>query len=157
MGVSGSGKSTVGRLLARELGCDFADGDDLHPAANRAKLAAGHPLRDVDRAPWLRRIADWIDEHIVAGRPGVIACSALTRAYRDVLRRDEVVFVHLDGSPELLRERLRHRSGHFMPAALLDSQLATLEAPGRDEHAITVEIEAPPGEQVQLIRADLSS
>src|SRR5947209_7892211 len=105
MGVSGSGKTTVAALLAGQLGSDLLEGDDLHPAQNVAKMAAGHALDDEDRWPWLARIARWMDEHLAAGRPGIVTCSALKRSYRDVLRRDEVTFVLLSGSAELIRNR----------------------------------------------------
>ena len=140
MGVSGSGKSTVAGILAGRLGWDLEEGDDLHPASNVAKMAAGEPLTDEDRRPWLDRVAEWIHAHTAAGRPGIITCSALKRSYRDRLRGDHVVFVYLAGSREVLAQRLAARTGHFMPAALLDSQLAALEPPGDDENALTVEI-----------------
>lgn len=151
MGVAGSGKSTVGPLLAQRLGWDFGEGDVLHPPGNIAKMAAGQPLTDADRKPWLARVRDWIDDHLAAGRSGVITCSALRRSYRDVLREPGVVFVHLSGSRDLLAARLTTRRGHFMPVSLLDSQLANLEPPGRDEHALTIPIEADPREQVDAI------
>jgi gluconokinase len=151
MGVSGSGKTTVGRLLADALSADFTDGDDLHPEANRAKMAAGRPLTDADRAPWLAAVGAWIDEHLAAGRRGVIPCSALRRRYRDQLRRPGVGFVYLNGSYELIAERLRQRHGHFMPADLLESQFADLEPPQPDEHALSVDISLPPDQQVTAI------
>jgi carbohydrate kinase (thermoresistant glucokinase family) len=151
MGVAGSGKSTVGAALAGRLGWDLGEGDDLHPASNVAKMAAGHPLSDDDRWPWLARIRSWIDEHVAAGAPGIITCSALKRAYRDVLRDEHVVFVHLAGSREQLAARLTARQGHFMPAALLDSQFADLEPPGADEQAITVSVDASPVAQAAEI------
>lgn len=140
MGVSGSGKSSVAALLAGRLGWSFAEGDDLHPPANIAKMAAGHPLDDADRAPWLERIAAWIAERRAAGEPGIMTCSALKRRYRDMLRGPGVVFVHLAGSREQIGDRLVARTGHFMPAALLDSQFADLEPLGPDEDGITVEV-----------------
>ena len=140
MGVSGSGKSTVAALLAGQLGWDLQEGDDLHPPANVAKMAAGQPLTDEDRWPWLRLVAEWIRGHTAAGRPGIVTCSALKRAYRDVLRGEDVLFVHLAGDREQLSQRLSARLDHFMPAALLDSQLAALEPPGPDEQAVTVPI-----------------
>jgi gluconokinase len=155
MGVSGCGKSTIGRLLAAQLGWDFAEGDDLHPAANVAAMAAGHPLTDADRAPWLRRVAAWIDAQRAQGRPGIITCSALKRRYRDELRGGAVTFVYLAGSPELIAGRLARRSGHFMPAALLASQFADLEPPGPDEAAVTIDVALPPDQQVDRIVADL--
>ncbi|MDA8067428.1 MAG: gluconokinase [Actinomycetota bacterium] len=139
MGVSGSGKSTVGKELARQLGWDFAEGDDFHAPASIAKMAAGHELTDDDRWPWLRQIADWIEHELSAGRCGVITCSALRRVYRDVLRRPGVVFVHLSVPPEELAQRLTERTGHFMPASLLRSQLETLETPEEEEQAVIVE------------------
>jgi carbohydrate kinase (thermoresistant glucokinase family) len=140
MGVSGSGKSTVGALLAGRLGWAFAEGDDLHPAANVAKMAAGHPLDDADRWPWLARIAAWMDERRAAGESGIVTCSALKRRYRDVLRGPDVIFVHLAGTKDQIAGRLLARQGHFMPAALLDSQLADLQPPDPDENAMIVDI-----------------
>ncbi len=149
MGVSGSGKTTVGRALADLLDRPFLDADELHPDSNVAKMAAGLPLDDADRAPWLAAVAARIDDAIGDGTGAVVACSALRRRYRDVLRRPEVVFVLLDGPRELLLTRLRHRHGHFMPADLLDSQLATLERPDSDERTITLSVEGTP-EQVAV-------
>ena len=140
MGVSGCGKTTVAALLAGRLGWPFAEGDDLHPAANVAKMHAGHPLDDADRWPWLAKIAEWVDERLDTGSGGVITCSALKRKYRDVMRRDGVVFVYLHGTYEEIARRLAARHGHFMPASLLDSQFADLEEPGSDENAIRVDI-----------------
>jgi len=152
MGVSGCGKSTVGGVLAGRLGWDLGEGDDLHPAANVAKMAAGHPLTDDDRWPWLRRVRGWIDEHVAAGQPGVVTCSALKRAYRDVLREPHVVFVYLAGTRDQLLARLTARQGHFMPPALLDSQLADLEPPAADELTIRIDIGAsPPVEATEVI------
>lgn len=155
MGVAGTGKSTTAALLAHELGWPFEEGDGLHPQANVAKMAAGHPLTDDDRWPWLDRIAEWIDTRIAAGEPGVITCSALRRRYRDVLRRDAVVFVHLAGDHGLILDRMRRRQGHFMPTALLDSQFATLETPGDDERSIEVDISQTPQEQANDVVARL--
>jgi gluconokinase len=151
MGVSGCGKSTVGGVLAGRLGWDLGEGDDLHPPANIAKMAAGHPLTDTDRWQWLGRIRAWIDQHVEAEQPAIITCSALKRSYRDVLRNDHVVFVHLTGSRERLAARLAVRHGHFMPLALLDSQLADLEPPGPDEQAVTVDIGPSPSVQAGTI------
>jgi carbohydrate kinase (thermoresistant glucokinase family) len=151
MGVSGSGKSTVGGVLAGRLGWPLEEGDDLHPPENVAKMAAGHPLDDDDRGPWLQRIREWIAEREAAGENGIVTCSALKRRYRDVLRDDQVVFVHLAGSREQLLARLTARQGHFMPASLLDSQLADLEPPEADERALTVEIGPSPAVQAATI------
>lgn len=140
MGVSGSGKSTVAAVLAGRLGWPFEEGDDLHPQANVDKMAHGHPLSDDDRRPWLRLVREWIDDRLDAGESGIITCSALKRSYRDVLRRDGVVFVLLDGERDAIAARLAKRQGHFMPTTLLDSQFATLERPGSDESAIVVDI-----------------
>jgi gluconokinase len=143
MGVSGSGKSTVAGLLAGRLNWPFEEGDDLHPQRNVEKMAAGEPLTDDDRWPWLDRVADWIHGQVAAGQPGIITCSALRRSYRDRLRRDDaehVVFVHLAGSRETVGQRLTARTDHFMPSSLLDSQIATLEPPGPDENALTVDV-----------------
>jgi gluconokinase len=140
MGVSGSGKSTIGRRLADALGYAFLEGDDVHSAANIAKMRAGVPLDDADRAAWLDGIAHWMEAQRAAGRSAVVACSALKRAYRDRLRRagPSVWFVYLQvDHPELAR-RMRGRE-HFMPPALLGSQLATLEEPADDEPALRVD------------------
>ena len=144
MGVSGAGKSTVAEALAAQLGWDLADGDDFHPPSNLAKMAGGIPLTDSDRWPWLANIAQWIDTEIAAGRRGVVACSALKRAYRDRLRRPEVLFAYLDVPRPELERRLTQRTGHFMPPSLLDSQLMALEPPGEDEPALRVAAGEPP-------------
>lgn len=151
MGVSGSGKSTVAQTLAARLGWEFGEGDELHPEANVRKMADGVPLTDEDRWPWLAAVRGWIDGHTDQDRPGVITCSALKRSYRDVLRGPEVVFVLLQGAPALLRARMSHRSGHFMPESLLDSQLATLQVPGPDEQAVVVDIDGTPAQIVDEI------
>lgn len=151
MGVAGSGKSTLASLLAERLRWPLQEGDVLHPQANVDKMAAGHPLDDNDRWPWLTLVAAWIDQRAAAGEPGIVTCSALKRAYRDLLRRDFVRFVHLTGDRHLLEQRLQHRDSHFMPPSLLDSQLATLEAPGADEQAITIDIALTPEAQVAAV------
>lgn len=144
MGVSGSGKSTIAERLAARLGWRYVDGDLFHPPANVAKMSAGRPLTDDDRWPWLRAIATEIDRLSAAGTPAVVACSALKRAYRDILvhGRDDVRIVFLDGTKELIAGRLAARRGHFMPPGLLDSQFRTLEPPQPDERPITVSIDA---------------
>ena len=153
MGVAGSGKSTLAAQLAQHLGWPLQEGDALHPQTSVDKMAAGQPLTDADREPWLRLIAAWIDARASAGEPGIVTCSALKRAYRDVLRREGVRFVHLTGEPDLLAQRMQERSGHFMPPSLLDSQLATLEVPGADENAITIDIALAPAAQVSAVLA----
>ena len=146
MGVSGCGKTTIGQLLAQRLHWPYEEGDALHPAANVAKMHAGHPLDDADRAPWLEKVAEWAEQQLGAGRCGVITCSALKRAYRDLIARrgSGIEFVYLHGSRALIASRLDARQGHFMPASLLDSQFATLEEPAADEPAIRIEIGAAP-------------
>ena len=151
MGVTGAGKTTVGIALAERLGLRFVDADDLHPAANVEKMAAGIPLTDDDRWPWLAAVGDALAE---AGEPGlVVACSSLKRAYRDAIRAraDGVRFVHLTAPPELLRDRLGHRTGHFMPATLLDSQLAILEPLDADEAGATVDVSGAVDENVDAV------
>ncbi|WP_091233471.1 gluconokinase [Microbacterium sp. 3J1] len=155
MGVASTGKSTVAAMLAGRLGWAFEEGDDLHPEANVAKMAAGHALTDEDRWPWLDRIAEWIDERIAAGEPGIVTCSALRHSYRDVLRRDAVTFVHFAGERQLILDRMLRRQGHFMPATLLDSQFATLEPLGPDEKFIEIDIAMTPAEQAAEIATRL--
>lgn len=140
MGVTGSGKTTVGVALAKRLGVPFGEADDFHPRANVDKMSAGVPLDDDDRRPWLLAIGEWLAEH-----PGAVAtCSALKRAYRDLLREraPNVVFVHLDGGRETVRRRVASRSGHFMPESLVDSQFAALEPLGPDEHGVVLDLDA---------------
>lgn len=154
MGVSGSGKSTVAALLAGQLGWDLAEGDDMHPDENVEKMHAGHPLTDEDRWPWLETVASWISEHAMAGVPGIITCSALKKIYRDVLRGNHVVFVHLVGSKDQIGRRLVARTGHYMPAGLLDSQISTLEPPGPDENVLEIDVGAKPAiEAAEIIAA----
>ncbi len=145
MGVSGCGKSTVGQDLAKRLGWPMVEGDDLHSTANKTKMASGTPLTDEDRGPWLESIRDWID---TTPSHAIVTCSALKRSYRDILRtaRGRVRFLHLDGSPTVLGERMAARKGHFMPPALLISQLETLERLGSDEDGAVVDIDQKPDE-----------
>jgi gluconokinase len=146
MGVSGSGKTTIAEGVAQREGWTLLEGDAFHPPANVEKMRHGHPLTDEDRWPWLRAIAAEIDAMRARGESAVVACSALKRAYRDILigDRPDVVLVYLRGSHELIAARMAARKGHFMPPALLDSQFATLEEPGPDEHPITVSVAPPP-------------
>ena len=146
MGVSGSGKTTIARGLAQQEGWILLEGDSFHPPANIAKMKAGTPLTDEDRWPWLRAIAAREDELLAVGQSAVLACSALKRTYRDILIGDraDTVLVYLRGSQALIADRMKARKNHFMPPALLDSQFATLEEPGPDEHPIVVEIGGEP-------------
>jgi gluconokinase len=157
MGVSGSGKSTIAAMLAHRLRWIYEDADWLHPQSNIEKMHHGEPLTDEDRWPWLRAIAAWIDKTRQAGGHGIVACSALKRAYRDILvgdRRD-VRLVFLKGDQDLIARRVAARADHFMPAALLDSQFAALEEPAADEHPIVVSIAPHPREIVDAIVAKL--
>jgi len=155
MGVSGSGKTTLGQALARELGWHFADADTFHPATNIAKMRAGQPLDDTARAPWIAALRRHLAESLAKARPTVLACSALKKRYRqqllDALPLGAMRLVYLRGSRELLATRLSARSGHFMPAALLDSQLAALEEPSSEENALVLDIARPPAELVSQI------
>lgn len=151
MGVCGSGKTTVGRALAGAIGATFIEGDDLHPASNRAKMSSGQPLDDADRRPWLDAIAAEARRLATGNRDVVVSCSALRRAYRDRLRRAgaNVHFIHLTGTHDLLADRMAGRTGHFMPSGLLASQLATLEHPEPDENVAVLEIASEPAILVQ--------
>jgi carbohydrate kinase (thermoresistant glucokinase family) len=156
MGVSGCGKSSVGIALAEALGARFIDGDDLHPQANTAKMSAGIPLDDSDRWPWLELVSQALAEEVGSGSTGtVIACSALKRVYREriLAGAPNTFFVHLDGSREILEQRLGARSGHFMPATLLDSQLATLEPLGADEPGVVIDIDQSITQIIALAQA----
>ena len=157
MGVSGSGKSTVAALIAERLGWMFVDGDSFHSPEHVAQMHAGRALDDTDRAPWLARIAVWIRHRLEAGESGVVVCSALRRAYRDILIQGSrrVRLVYLDGDRALIAGRLAARHGHFMSPLLLDSQFATLEPPGPDEHPIVVGIADPPGVIAERVVAQL--
>jgi len=154
-GASGSGKTTVGAMLAGRLGWPFADADDFHPAANIEKMRAGIPLTDTDRWPWLRAIGAWMDEHIARGESAVVSCSALRRSYRDLLLggRPEARMVFLATDSQVLTRRLAARVGHFFPQQLLASQLAALEPPAPDEHVIRVVPADTPAATVDAIIA----
>jgi carbohydrate kinase (thermoresistant glucokinase family) len=146
MGVSGSGKTTVGREIAERLGWPFFEGDDLHPDANVKRMEGGEPLADADRQPWLEKIRDLAARLLAEERSGVIACSALKRAYRELIREggDAIRFVYLRGEREEIEVRIRQRENHYMPATLLDSQFDALEEPAPDEHVLEVSIDGPP-------------
>ena len=156
-GVSGAGKTTVGKLLVRELGWRFIEADDFHPAANIEKMRKGHPLTDEDRWPWLDCLRKQIEQLLATGENAVLACSALKRAYRDRLRvSDEVKFVFLRGDYPVVEKQLRSRHGHFMNAALLQSQFDDLEQPQPDENVLTIELGRTPEEIVERIEAKLN-
>ncbi|MBI0379413.1 gluconokinase [Streptomyces albiflaviniger] len=155
MGVSGTGKTTVGPLLAEELGVPYAEADDFHPPANIAKMSAGIPLDDDDRRPWLDAIGAWAHPHAEGG--GVVSCSALKRMYRDRLRSAApgIVFLHLTGDRELIAERMKERKGHFFSGDLLDSQLATLEPLQPDEYGVAVDVSPEPDAITERAAAEL--
>jgi gluconokinase len=156
MGVSGSGKSTVAAGLVERLGWEFAEGDDFHPKANVEKMRSGQALDDDDRWPWLRTLAAWIGEHEQAGTSVVVTCSALKRSYRDLLRdgHPSVWFAHVTVDAGLLRDRMEHRTGHYMPSSLLESQLATLEPLQADEPGASISGAGAPADVVaELIDA----
>jgi gluconokinase len=162
MGVSGSGKTTVGQLLASQLGWEFADADDFHPAANVEKMRNGIPLTDADRAPWLQKLRSLIDNWIAAKKNAVLACSALKRSYREILQiesplaqrgTEEVQVIYLKGSPQVLQQRMHARVGHFMTERMLQSQLETLEEP---KYALIIDIAQTPDKIVADIRAALA-
>jgi len=159
MGVAGSGKTVIGHLLARALGVEFVEGDEYHPSANVARMSAGIPLTDDDRAEWLRALAMRVRTANQAGAGMVLACSALKRAYRDVLRSeaDDLRFIFLQGPATLIAERLAARRGHFMPPSLLDSQFAALEEPAPDEHAWVCDVRLPPSAIVAALVARASA
>lgn len=157
MGVSGSGKSTVARALRDRLGWDFAEGDDFHPQSNIDKMAAGRPLVDEDRWPWLETLAAWTAERDAREQPTILACSSLKLAYRNLLRKggEGTYFVHVHGDKDLLLERMQTRERHFMPATLLESQLDTLEPLGPDERGIVVDIANPVERSARMVLAQL--
>ncbi len=150
MGVSGSGKSTVAHELHRVLGWPFQEGDDLHPPANVEKMRSGQPLDDEDRLPWLQAVARWIDGQLAGHQPGIITCSNLKRAYREITigSRRGVTLVYLKGDKKLIEGRIRGRAHRYMPPSLLESQFGTLEEPGEDEHPITVTVHGSISETV---------
>jgi carbohydrate kinase (thermoresistant glucokinase family) len=155
MGVSGSGKTTVSALLAAALGCQFQEGDDLHPSDNVEKMHGGTPLTDADRMAWLHKIAEEVDGWRARGESGMLTCSALKRSYRDIIigDRSDVTLVYLKGSHDLIRRRMAARHEHFMPVALLDSQFATLQEPTPDEHPITVDVGGRPADiAIEIVR-----
>ena len=156
-GVSGAGKTTVGKLLADELGWRFIEADDFHPAANIEKMRNGHPLNDEDRWPWLECLRNQIEQLLAAGKNAVMACSALKRAYRDRLRAgDNIKFVFLRGDYALVEKQLRGRRGHFMNPELLRSQFDDLQEPKPDEKVLTIELGATPAEIVEKIKTKLN-
>jgi gluconokinase len=156
-GVSGAGKTTVGKMLAERLGWRFLEADDFHPAANIEKMRNGHPLSDEDRWPWLDCLRKQIEQLLSTGEKAVLACSALKRAYRDRLRvSDEVKFVFLRGDYALVEKQLRSRHGHFMKVALLQSQFDDLEEPQPDENVLTIELGRTPEQIVERIEAKLN-
>ncbi|MFF4188342.1 gluconokinase [Streptomyces sp. NPDC001691] len=155
MGVAGTGKTTIGPLVAERLGVPYAEGDDFHPQANVAKMSAGIPLDDDDRWPWLDAIGAWA--HGRAGLGGVVSSSALKRSYRDRLRAAApgLVFLHLTGDRALIERRMAERKGHFMPTALLDSQFATLQPLGADETGVSVDVSGTPEDIAERAAAAL--
>jgi gluconokinase len=157
MGVSGAGKTTVARGISELTGLRFAEADEFHAEAHVEQMRAGIPLSDADRWPWLRALAAWMADRHAEGVSTILACSALKRSYRDVLRqgRPDVEFLHLDGTAELIRDRLNRRVGHYMPASLFDSQRAALEHLDPDESGVVLEVAAPPGELVTAAIARL--
>ena len=157
MGVSGSGKTTVAALLAARLGWRYREGDDLHPSENVEKMRGGTPLADADRLPWLQKIAEEIDGWRERGEQGVLTCSALKRAYRDIIIGDRsgVALAYLKGSYDLIARRMAARHEHFMPTALLQSQFATLQEPTSDERPIVIDVDGPPGEIADRIVREL--
>jgi carbohydrate kinase (thermoresistant glucokinase family) len=160
MGVSGSGKSTVALELQRVLRWPFQEGDDLHPPANVEKMRAGRPLDDADRLPWLQAIARWIDDRLAAHEPGIITCSNLKRAYRQITigRRQGVRLIFLKGDEQVIQDRIVQRRHHYMPPTLLRSQFETLEEPGKDEHPVIVTVHRSIAETVtDLLRVLASS
>jgi gluconokinase len=159
MGVSGSGKTTTGESLARELGWPFRDADSFHPPANIEKMSKGIPLTDEDRWPWLAAIAAWLDERRIRGEPGIVSCSALKRKYRRLLLdgRPDVRLIYLEGEMPLISRRMARRLNHFMPASLLESQFEALEEPDPKEWPMVVSVHTSPRRIVERILADIAA
>lgn len=159
MGVCGCGKTTVAKVLAKQFGFELGEADDFHPAENIMKMSNGQPLTDEDRWPWLEILSDWLNREDKAGKRTVITCSALERTYRNKLQSTNapLVFVHLDGTRELLLQRLHARTDHFMPATMLDSQLNTLEPLQEDEKGFVVDIDASPEDIAKTIMEKLNA
>ena len=155
MGVSGSGKSTIGKLLSDRLQCDFYDADDFHPASNIIKMDRGIPLTDRDRLPWLKDLSNLIEQKLQAGEQGVLACSALKEKYREILHNQDsrVIFIYLQGDYNCIRSRIEQRQGHFMQADLLKSQFAALEEP---DNALIVDVSLPPNAILQKVLTSLA-
>lgn len=158
MGVCGCGKSTVGAMIANEIGATFIDGDDLHPRANIEKMQSGNPLNDEDRMPWLERISDVFFSIARRSKSCVIACSALKKSYRDEIRKSgDIIFIHLYGSKDLIKQRMSKRSGHYMKDNMIDSQFSTLEFPNNEAKVINIEITPPVGEVVEIALSKLEN
>ena len=157
-GVSGAGKTTIGQHLARNLGWNFYEADDFHSPANIEKMHAGYPLTDQDRQPWIQSLRQLIERSLETKQNAILACSALRKLYRQQLRlNDEVLFVYLHGSSELIAKQIQQRPGHFMNPKLLESQFATLEEPGLEDGTIVIELGRPPQELVKEIKTKLSA
>jgi carbohydrate kinase (thermoresistant glucokinase family) len=156
-GVAGSGKTTIGTMLAERMGVQYADADDFHSEANQKKMAAGLPLSDEDRQPWLMAIRSWIDARLAAGESGVVTCSALKRSYREQLARPGMRLVFLEVDQETVLERLGERKGHFFPAVLAATQFETLEEPEPEENVLVVDATLPPEQVVSLIASTVSA
>ena len=155
-GVAGAGKTTIGKLLAEQLGWKFYEGDDFHPRANIEKMARGVPLTDEDRQPWLQKLRDLIERSLTSDKNAILACSALKKKYRDQLRMNEnVKFVFLRGDRKRIAEQIKHRGGHFFDPKLLDSQFSDLEEPEPSENALSFEIGSAPHELVEKIKKSL--
>lgn len=157
MGVAGSGKTTLGKALAKDLGWEFQEGDDFHPPGNIEKMSAGVPLSDSDRYPWLDHVKSWINEKLSEGGSGIITCSALKRSYRAYLglEREGISVVLIGGQKSIIEDRLKHRSGHFMPPSLLRSQLEAMEPPLDNEKHISVDAGMTTDKQIEVVKRQL--